>query len=98
MTNITHRILIEITYHKDKKNIPQTISRIVSMDSIQVYKDNQMADLYYKDTSPLRTFEKWLIEVTCGYQFQRRKNRAANSRNPMRFFKRVWRKLFVNKD
>lgn len=97
----SEKIEVIFNHYADETNlervgIPVTyIERIVLVDGEEIYRDKQKPNIYNKDKSLLYQFKNWANEYYSETeQTQCCNNISSNRRNYIRFFSKLWFKLF----
>lgn len=85
---------VEANSDSSSYHILSSVSRIVTVNGKEAYKDKMSPKMYIASKDPIRNFEKFLL----GFEkTQSSSNTGSNGRNRGCLFKKIWRKLFSKK-
>ena len=71
-----------------------SISRFITLDGKEVYKDKMSPEMYMASKDPIRDIECFLLKLE---ESKDGRNIGGNSRKRDNFFAQIWRKLFCKK-
>lgn len=97
-TKLGSSILIQIIYDTEKGKGSHSkllsVSRIITVDGKEVYKDKMSPEMYIASEDPIKDLNNFLLGLK---KTKDSKDVGSNSRNGSNFFQKIWRKLFGKK-
>lgn len=88
------QIIHETEKGKGSHSKLQSVSRIITVDGKEVYKDKMSPKMYIASKDPIKNLECFLLGLE---ESKDGRNIGSNSRKRGSFFAQIWRKLFCKK-